>query len=304
MKNPLRSFLIICATLTLGLGAPAIAQEDSGAQLAERASAAFAASDWSAAAALYAELVEARPDDATAWFRLATATLNSDGDPQSAAEWYERALDLGGPAQPTLWGLARARAAQRDGDAVLAALGRIAELGPSLGISLGLESRPDFDFLREDARFAELATAITPCTSEPYRHFDFWLGSWDVVSPQGQPLGQNTISSTLDGCMLLEEWEGATGAKGFSINYYDRETDAWNQIYRDNAGNVSGWPQLVGGLRDGAMVLEAQTDPDNLTRWTWTPMEDGRVRQMAESSSDGGETWQVGWDSYYVPVER
>lgn len=138
------------------------------------------------------------------------------------------------------------------------------------------------------------------CTSEEYRQFDFWLGTWDVESPQGRPLGTNTIERKLDGCLLTERWESMSGGKGFSINYYDRDTGTWTQTYRDNAGNVSSWPDLSGGLRDGAMVLENRDDPERWIRWTWTPLPDRRVRQMAETSSDQGETWTVIWDSYYV----
>jgi hypothetical protein len=35
-------------------------------------------------------------------------------------------------------------------------------------------------------------------------------------------------------------------------------------------------------------------------RVTWTPQPDGRVRQLWESSSDGGRTWTVVFDGLYA----
>lgn len=185
----------------------------------------------------------------------------------------------------------------------LATLERLAEQGPALGVALRLRSEDDFDPLRGTGRFADAEKRLTPCASDEYRQFDFWLGTWDVESPQGQALGRNTVESHLDGCLLTERWESVTGSLGLSINYYDRETGTWTQTYRDNAGNVSAWPDLSGGLRDGAMVMESRATPESWSRWTWTPLPDGRVRQMAETSSDQGETWTVVWDSYYVRAE-
>jgi hypothetical protein len=83
-----------------------------------------------------------------------------------------------------------------------------------------------------------------------------------------------------------------------SINYYDRDEGTWSQIYRDNSGNVTRWPELVGGLVDGVMVLDSGADTSPRSRWKWSQEPDGRVRQMAEQTTDG-ETWNVVWDSYY-----
>lgn len=37
-----------------------------------------------------------------------------------------------------------------------------------------------------------------------------------------------------------------------------------------------------------------------LDRITWTPQEDGRVRQHWQMTNDGGKTWQVLFDGYYT----
>ena len=38
---------------------------------------------------------------------------------------------------------------------------------------------------------------------------------------------------------------------------------------------------------------------DIINRITWTPLEDGRVRQRWQASGDGGETWTEVFDGYY-----
>ncbi len=52
------------------------------------------------------------------------------------------------------------------------------------------------------------------------------------------------------------------------------------------------------------MVLEGTTrDADGdeiLNRITWSPQGDGSVRQLWETSNDGGETWSVAFDGRYV----
>ena len=50
---------------------------------------------------------------------------------------------------------------------------------------------------------------------------------------------------------------------------------------------------LDGGLRDGAMVLEAPGQ-----RITWTHADD-EVRQVWETSTDDGTTWTVAFDGRY-----
>ena len=54
------------------------------------------------------------------------------------------------------------------------------------------------------------------------------------------------------------------------------------------------------------MVLSGSTaDADAagkvaLQRITWTPLPDGRVRQLWESSIDAGRTWAVAFDGFYA----
>ena len=296
--------LSLCLSLiALNATRPAVALETG--DLEARANAAIQESDWPKAAELYSELAAAKPDNAAAWFRLGRAMVMSDGDAAAARAAFEKALELGFAPGQALLGIARSYATHANPKAALDTLERLADQGPAPFVVSQLKGDKAFTSLVSDDRFRGVITRLTPCTSEKYRQFDFWLGSWSVVNPQGQQVGTNNVTAALDGCLLIENWESARGGqKGMSMNYYDRDQKTWSQIYRDSSGNITQWPELKGGFVNGAMVLESAPDTQPRTRWIWTKQDDGRVRQMAEGSSDEGTTWTTVWDSYYVLVNE
>ena len=57
------------------------------------------------------------------------------------------------------------------------------------------------------------ALAQTPprppaCQGAEARQFDFWLGRWEVFTPDGQKAGDNHIEAIDGGCALIERWRG------------------------------------------------------------------------------------------------
>jgi hypothetical protein len=140
------------------------------------------------------------------------------------------------------------------------------------------------------------------CSRPEHRQFDFWIGEWDVTLPDGRPAGSNRIRAIHSGCALHEEWSGASGSTGTSLNAYDGAARRWHQTWVGNDGLLL---RLDGGLRDGAMELAGQTDANGVTtlhRIRWTPLggTPTRVRQLWESSTDGGRTWAVVFDGLYT----
>jgi hypothetical protein len=134
------------------------------------------------------------------------------------------------------------------------------------------------------------------CAAPEHRAFDFWLGTWSVTA-KGKPAGTNRITSDLKGCVLVEQWTSAAGNRGTSLNFYDRATKSWHQTWMDEGGNAL---HLKGGLRDGRMVME--TDPAAAARHriTWSREPEGRVRQLWESSKDGGRSWTTVFEGIYA----
>jgi hypothetical protein len=152
------------------------------------------------------------------------------------------------------------------------------------------------------APVASAPAAPPRCDGPEYRQFDFWAGEWDVTSAgDGSVAGTNSVTRTLDGCVLQEHWRGAGGSEGTSFNIWDRADARWHQIWVDNQGTRL---DLAGGLRDGNMVLEGADRKGTRggtvrDRITWTPMPDGRVRQHWEQTRDGGATWTDAFDGIY-----
>jgi hypothetical protein len=138
------------------------------------------------------------------------------------------------------------------------------------------------------------------CTSEEHAQFDFWLGSWTVTNTAGATVGHNRIEKVSTGCALLESWTDARGVDGHSINFYDPDARAWQQVWMGS----NGLPLRLQGHSDrpGRIIMTgtrptAQGSVHN--RITWTLQDDGSVEQVWDTSTDGGVTWQTGFHGVY-----
>lgn len=148
--------------------------------------------------------------------------------------------------------------------------------------------------------FASTAAAAGACDGSAHRQFDFWLGEWNVRTPDGNLVGVNSITGESGGCVLHERYSTGRGYSGESLNIYDAARKVWHQTWVDTSGTLL---LLEGGLRRGSMVLEGQTVGANgqVTRHriTWTPGADGSVRQYWEST-DGDGQWRTAFDGFYT----
>ena len=142
-----------------------------------------------------------------------------------------------------------------------------------------------------------------PCENDDkFAEFDFWVGDWEVHVANGKLAGENEIIRAERGCLLIESWKSATGGTGMSINYVDKITDEWVQVWNDASGSQI---NIRGGLTDEGMLLvgtihyvaNGQTLP---FRGLWTPLEDGRVRQFFEQSTDDSESWTPWFEGFYT----
>lgn len=143
--------------------------------------------------------------------------------------------------------------------------------------------------------------ARPPVLPPEARQFDFWLGDWTVTSPDGKVAGTSRIETIAGGAGLLENWSGAGGFTGRSLNTYQAEKKAWRQFWVGSAGDVL---ELAGGIVAGRMVLageHAAPGGRRTERITWTPNTDGTVRQCWEQSTDGDQTWTTVFDGLYRP---
>jgi len=148
---------------------------------------------------------------------------------------------------------------------------------------------------------AAQAPSSAGCAGVAYRAFDFWLGNWEVFLADGRRAGANRIEASDDGCFIREQWTGAGGSEGFSMNFYEPQADRWRQIWvsRDSIIEISG------NLHEGSMVLDGdirdRTSGEVLPfRGRWTPLEDGRVRQYFEERRE--DKWHPWFEGFYLKV--
>jgi len=145
-----------------------------------------------------------------------------------------------------------------------------------------------------------------PCSAPEYRQFDFWIGDWQVTTPDGRVAGTNTIEPLLGGCALQEHWRGGAGGAGTSLSFYDAASGQWHQTWVSAQGGLL---QLDGGIEDGKMVLtgERPSLQDQgtavLHRISWEQRDADHVHQLWEASSDGGKTWTVVFEGTYTRVK-
>ncbi|MCA0133730.1 hypothetical protein [Winogradskyella alexanderae] len=143
------------------------------------------------------------------------------------------------------------------------------------------------------------------CCTEKYSEFDFWIGSWEVISPNGTKAGENTLEKLERNCVLKENWTSATlGYTGTSNSFYNLKTKQWEQIWVDNQGASL---HLKGTKVGNQMILESEkeTNLDGISffhRVTWTANEDGTVRQLWETFTEGKDVIVV-FDGLYKRKE-
>ena len=156
---------------------------------------------------------------------------------------------------------------------------------------------------------ATTGVAQTPgCQDEPkYQALDFWLGQWRVVNGKGDFQGDNHIESILDGCAVVEHWTSSSGNKGLSLFYIT--DDQWHQVW------VTPFARAPGGIKvkhelltfEGEGIrfqgeIQRQDGSRYLDRTTLKSLDDGKVQQQIEVSTDGGDNWKMTFDAIYLPV--
>jgi hypothetical protein len=214
------------------------------------------------------------------------------------------------PASPLQVSLNSAREAARadDADTAVAELQKMADAGfTSVGV---ITSDKDLSKLAGhvgyDKLVVEMSRLAYPCEHDKqFSEFDFWIGKWDVHVANGALVGYNEITRVQRGCLLLEDWTNVSGGGGESINYVDKITGEWVQVWNDASGSQI---NIRGGMTDEGMLMVGTlhtvgTGETKPFRALFTLLPDGRVRQFFEHSDDGGETWVSWFEGFYTRTE-
>lgn len=289
-------------TLALGLG---MAGGAAGQTLAD-ADAHFQARRWDDAERVYRSILGRDSTDVMAWYRLGRIALEGRADAPAAVLHFEAALRHGFmPPYIVQFGIARARTVQGRAEDALGVLEQLA--GGGFGQPGAVTGDSILATLSSRAKYAEVVARMQrnaePCEHAPEaRQFDFWIGTWDVVTPGGQPLGTNRIEKLLRGCVLQENWTGGGGREGKSMNYFDPQQRTWRQLWVSDAASVLDYS--AGEFRDRAMRFTGITmTPAGDTvqqKLTFHSIHADTVRQVFEQSTDRGRTWAMTWEGIYI----
>jgi hypothetical protein len=155
--------------------------------------------------------------------------------------------------------------------------------------------------------FGAVEPQKSSCAETPYRQFDFWAGDWDAYDSDNptKVVARVRVERILEGCVLLENYEGANGSIGRSFSIYDASRNVWHQTWVTNHGQLL---LIEGRFQLGEMVLrgsDPSAGPQSQVRGTWMPMDGGAgVREVGVTSSDGGKTWKPWFDLLFRPHKQ
>jgi hypothetical protein len=150
------------------------------------------------------------------------------------------------------------------------------------------------------------AARAPPCSSPEARQFDFWVGEWVGTwkNPNGTTAqGTNRIESILGGCVIHENFEGASAQQlvGKSYSVWSPTLKKWQQTWVDNSG---GYLELAGEFADGKMVLLRDgllgNGKPGKQRMTFSNISKEKFDWDWDTSEDGGKTWTSRWHIVYT----
>jgi hypothetical protein len=112
------------------------------------------------------------------------------------------------------------------------------------------------------------AMGASPCEASEHRAFDFWLGEWQVRTPDGKLAGVNRISSEYNGCVLHERYDTRRGYSGESLNAYDAGRKVWHQTWVDTSGTLHHLDAECQRRREAVVGVHRREGPkDRGIRW-------------------------------------
>jgi hypothetical protein len=308
MRTTLRIGAALGLCMGMRAGGQTTAPQPSADEL-QKAAQAFGKSDWPEVLRRYTDMASRFPNHALARFRVGVAQLEL-GKLGEAEQNFREGERLGVSPGNAAYRLGQVFSEAGSIDSAVAQLLRSANSGLFVPAA-SLDGDAHLAKVRQSSRWAEVSGAFDriarPCLyNDRHRELDFWVGDWDVrptANPNAPP-SRNTITLEYNGCIVHEHWQPAGGAGGGeSFNLYDRSFNEWRQTWVDATG---GQHDYHGKLEGKSMVYHGELPPPPgqagrvHTRLTFFHISTDSVRQFAETSADGGKTWNVSYDLMYV----
>ena len=279
--------------------------------LAKQAADYYTQQKWAEAVQAYKSLAKQQPENYQAWYRLANSLIENKEGTLALPALAKASASPSIP--PFLIAYQRAQAFKLSGNesAMWESLTNAVNKGYNQLATI--EGAAIWSDIQTTEQFKELLVAVGknahPCTADSrFSEFDFWLGKWSVygnTQRTGPQYGSNHISKQQHDCLVVESWVSVKGTTGTSMNYYDGTKDKWVQHWVSMGGTTI---NIEGGLKEGSMqlvgkiyYLKSPAPQIRDFRASWTPLENGVVRQYFEESVDGGKTWYTWFEGFYFP---
>ncbi|GAB4231511.1 MAG: hypothetical protein Tsb0034_03910 [Ekhidna sp.] len=271
--------------------------------LLESATEKFNNQKWAEASKDFTKYLKKENQDSSAWFGLGVCQRNL-GEYLPALESFKKAKSTNFNPFIVDYNIAKVHALTSATEAMYDLLDSLANNGFFAFSQLSQDT--EFDKYRDSDRFNQILKKVElnayPClSSEDARHFDFWIGEWDVYV-NGQVVGLNKITRAKGGCAIHENYTTSRNYAGQSINFYSPVDEKWHQHWVGSSGDVYNYVETK--REEGLLQFVSEfKNPGNgnisLSRLTFTLNDDGTVRQLFESSTDDGKTWTPAFDGLY-----
>jgi polyisoprenoid-binding protein YceI len=151
------------------------------------------------------------------------------------------------------------------------------------------------DTIALEVRIGSTDAATRDCDAGRAREFDFWVGTWDISTPNfpdRRPV--NTVTKV--GCEVHEHFVGPFGNRsdyeGRSTARYVPALGKWQQQYIDN--NNAAISYYNGGFEGDRFVLylgDASGRSYGRSRLVWEQITAHSLKWHVELSADAGKTW-------------
>jgi hypothetical protein len=142
-------------------------------------------------------------------------------------------------------------------------------------------------------------------TSAEIGHLGFWLGKWVVTAPGGTGHSTSTVSLSLGGCLVVEQWNDGKGHRGENVLGYSADDRTWRGFFADNHGRAHVFVEgtIVADTAEFQGPSGGPAGPPVLDRVRLIRTSPKTVEQRWEKSADHGATWTPGFRGEYTRTE-
>lgn len=265
--------------------------------------------EWAKAKANYTTYLKANDKSSLAWNRLGFCNQNLKLNDEAIAD-YQKSLANNPP--PGMTGTVYARLAmvysiKNNIDESAMWLEKVGST--AFDMTAQVDSLEEFKNVRLSGRLPDIkkkiAASLYPCMNLPKAHdFDFWIGEWVVYQTGTKNLAGHSVIQTISGgCAILENWTSTQTYVGKSVNYFNTETDKWEQDWVGSGGGGDHQRFLNGEYKDGVMhftytkVVKGKNTSGNFMFYN---IDKDTVRQFQDVLNDDGKTYSTVYDLTYI----